>query len=69
MSRTLMRRLDRLEQRSPAMGKVHVVFGDIGADEDALDRKVDEFAATSPDYREGDTIIAVRWVAPRKEAA
>ncbi len=76
MSRTLFKRLERLEQqRSFGEGRYHLVLGEVGDDDKAFEARVEAFKAALPDYDESrDTIMGIRFVLPeqvraRQEAA
>ncbi len=76
MSRTLIRRLERLErQGSSPFGNVHVMLGKPGDDDETFDSRVEAFKASLPDYQEErDTLLCVQFVSPeqvrtRQEAA
>ena len=76
MSRTLIRRLERLErQGSSPFGNVHVILGKPGDDDETFNSRVEAFKASLPDYQEErDTLLCVQFVSPeqvraREEAA
>lgn len=60
MTRTLWRRLERLERQSPSRAKLHVV---LGASNEEVDAKLAALKA-SPDWQEGDPMLVVRFVEP-----
>ena len=66
MSRTLMKRLEKLEQRSQSdTGKWHVVLGHTN---EAVAEKRAELEASEA-WRDGDNIIAIRFVTPEEVQA
>ncbi len=76
MSRTLIRRLERLErQGSSPFGNVHVILGKPGDDDETFNSRVEAFKASLPNYNEDrDTLLCVQFVSPeqvraRQEAA
>ena len=76
MSRTLIRRLERLErQGSSSFGNVHVMLAKSGDDDETFNSRVEAFKASLPNYDEDrDTLLCVQFVSPeqvraRQEAA
>jgi hypothetical protein len=63
MSRALHRRLDKLEKRQPDPGKWHQIMGH--SDEELAARDAELKASDA--WREGDHIIAIRFVSPKQD--
>ncbi len=71
MSRTLIRRLERLErQGSSSFGDVHVILGKPGDDDETFNSRVEAFKASLPNYDEDrDTLLCVQFVSPEQVRA
>ncbi len=71
MRSALMKRLERLErQGSSPFGKVHVMLGKPGDDDETFNSRVEAFKASLPNYDEDrDTLLCVQFVSPEQVRA
>ncbi len=76
MSRTLMRRLERLEQQRPACeGKTYMLLSEADEPDEVFEARAEAYKASLPEYVEGrDTLMCIHFVSPefvqaRQEAA
>jgi hypothetical protein len=76
MSRSMLKRLERLEQqRSDVLGKNYMLLSEPDEADDVFDARAEAYKATLPDFVEGrDMLMCVHFVSPefvraRQEAA
>ncbi len=66
MSRTLLRRLERLEQqRSACEGKTYMLLSKPDEPDDIFEARAEAYKASLPEYVEGrDTLMCIHFVSP-----